>query len=182
MDLFLLYPLMTVVFAAIHIAAVKSARTAEGGTRAFLTWAILFNVGFAGFLGFYAHAFRPAETAASIGWAAGGPFQYEVACANLAFGVLGVLCIFFNDMFRLATIIGQAVFFLGAAYGHLRDIQVSQNMAPGNAGAPLYMDVLLPPVLLVIWIVHRVMHERARRMKELAPTAAAPTPPAAPTF
>ena len=88
MDLLLLFPLMTVVFAAIHIAAIPGARTAEGGTRAFLTWAILFNVGIAGLLGFYAHAFRAAETAASIGWQPGGPFQFEVACANLAFGLL----------------------------------------------------------------------------------------------
>ena len=182
MDPLLLFPLMTVVFAAIHIAAVPSARTAEGGTRAFLTWAILFNIGAAGFLGFYAHAFRAAETAASIGWQPGGPFQYEVACANLALGVLGVLCIFFGDMFRLATIVGQAVFFLGAAYGHLRDIQLSQNMAAGNAGAPLYMDIVLPPVLLVIWIIHRAMHERARRMKETKEPPPATAVPPAPTF
>lgn len=177
MNLFILYPLFTIVFAAIHIAALKNARTAEGATRAVLTWAIFWNVGVAGLLGAYAHAFMPAETAAYIGWAPGGPFQFEVACANLALAALGFLSLFFNDMFRLATIVGQAVFFLGAAYGHLREIEISQNMAPGNAGAPLYMDIALPPVLLVIWIVHRVMRERARRMKVEASPIVAATPP-----
>ena len=163
MDPFILFPLMTALFAIVHVAASREARSAEGASRALLTWAILFNVGAAGLIGFAGHAFAPERAAAYIGWAPGGPFQYEVACANLAFGALGVLCLFFGDMFRLATIVGQAVFFLGAAYGHLREIQTAQNMAPGNAGPALYADIIVPPVLLILWIVHRVMRERALR-------------------
>jgi len=168
MNIFVIYPLMTAVFAAIHIASCREARTAEGASRAVLTWAVFFNVGAAGLVAFYAHAFRPEATAAYIGWAPGGPFQYEVACANLAFGVMGVLCLFFSSMFRLSTIVGQGVFMLGAAYGHLQQMQTAQNMAPGNSGPVLYFDVAVPPILLMIWILHRVMRDRARRAAEAA--------------
>lgn len=173
MNLFLIYPILTVAFIAIHMASSRQARTAEGASRAVLTWAIFFNVGVAGIMAAYAHAFRPEATAAYIGWAPGGPFQYEVACANFAFGAMGILCLFFSSMFRLATIVGQGVFLLGAAYGHLQQIQVAQNMAPGNAGPALSFDVAVPPVLLVLWILHRVMRDRARRAKEISQAQAA---------
>lgn len=180
MNIFAIYPILTAIFIAIHLASKRSARTAEGASRTVLTWAIFFNVGAAGMMGFYAHAFRPEETAAFIGWAVGGPFQYEVACANLAFGVMGILCLFFSSMFRLATIVGQAVFLLGAAYGHLQQMQSAQNMSPGNSGAALYTDIAVPPILLVLWIVHRVMRDRARRTAEGSITSRATN--AEPTF
>jgi hypothetical protein len=56
----------------------------------------------------------------------------------LAFGVLGVLCLWFRRGFWAATTIGFAVFIEGAAYGHIRDIVVHHNYAPGNAGVVLY--------------------------------------------
>jgi hypothetical protein len=49
------------------------------------------------------HAFLAAKVALSIGWAPGSPFQSEVALANLAFGLPGVLCIRFKDGFWLTT-------------------------------------------------------------------------------
>jgi len=61
------------------------------------------NVGIAGILGFYSHTFNAAATAEFIAWAPGSPFQFEVATANLAFGVLGVLCLWFGGAFWAAT-------------------------------------------------------------------------------
>ncbi len=43
--------------------------------------------------------------AASIGWPAGSPFQFEVGIANLSFGILGILCLKFMDNFWTATVI-----------------------------------------------------------------------------
>lgn len=58
-----------------------------------LFYLLLINVGFTGLFAFYGHTFLADQVAASIGWAKGSPFQLEVAMTNLAFGILGVLCI-----------------------------------------------------------------------------------------
>jgi len=68
-----------------------------------LQWSLLVNVGIAGILGFYSRTFNAAATAEFIAWAPGSPFQFEVATANLAFGVLGVLCLWFGGAFWAAT-------------------------------------------------------------------------------
>ncbi len=45
-----------------------------------------------GLIGFLGHTFKAQEIALKIGWQP-SPFQFEVAVANLAFGVLGILCL-----------------------------------------------------------------------------------------
>lgn len=114
-----------------------------------LFYTFFINVGFSGLLAFYGHAFLPDKVATSIGWATGSPFQFEVAVANLAFGVLGVLCIRFRDGFWLATGIGYATFLFGAAYGHIREIITAGNYAVNNAGPILYIgDIAMPTLIL----------------------------------
>jgi hypothetical protein len=103
-----------------------------------------------GLIGFLGHTFRAASTAASIGWPAHNPFQYEVAVANLAFGVLGISCAWVRGGFRAATAIGWSVFILGAACVHLHQIRLGQRFAPGNAGAMLYFDLIVPVLLLAL--------------------------------
>ena len=56
-----------------------------------LRYALLFVVGCSELVAFSAHAFKPDMVARGIGWPTGNPFQQEVAVANLAFGVLGLL-------------------------------------------------------------------------------------------
>jgi len=93
--------------------------------------------------------------AASIGWSAGNPFQYEVAVANLAFGILGLLCLQFRDSFWTATAIGWSIFVLGAAGVHLHQIRIGQPYAPANAGAVLYFDILMPVLVIALLRVRK---------------------------
>lgn len=158
--IYLFYPTATVVGILAHLAFSRRERTAEYVWGVILTYALFFNVGLTGLMGFFAHTFRATETAALIGWPAGSPFQFEVACANLAFGLLGVLCISLRGTFRLATIVGYSVFLVGAAFGHIQQMRTSNNFAPGNAGAPLFADIATPIVLLTIWVVHYVVKRK----------------------
>lgn len=119
-----------------------------------LFYILFVNVGLSGLLSFYAHAFMADRVAISIGWATGSPFQFEVAVANLAFGVLGILCIRFRDGFWLATGVGYATFLFGAAYGHIRDMIVAGNYAVNNAGPMLYIgDIGMPALILLLLLV-----------------------------
>jgi hypothetical protein len=67
-----------------------------------LSWSLPINVGVGGIFAFMGHTFRAEETAEEIGWPPGNPFQSEIAVANLAFGVLGLLSIRFRGLFWFA--------------------------------------------------------------------------------
>ena len=81
---------------------------------------------------FFAHFFLSDMVAESIGWPAGSPFQLEIAFANLATGVLGIVAVGRRDGFREATVIAVTVFGVGATVVHLMDIVQTGNLAPGN--------------------------------------------------
>jgi hypothetical protein len=119
-----------------------------------LLYLLLVHVGLTGLWAFFGHAFLSDQVAASIGWAAGSPFQLEIAMTNLAFGILGVLCMIFKDGFWLATGIGYSVFLFGAAFVHIREMVVAGNYAINNAGPTLYIgDIAIPLLICVLLAV-----------------------------
>ena len=102
-------------------------------------------------IAFLGHAFKADEIAKFIGWPAGSPFQFEVAAANLALGVIGIMCLWIKDKFWLAMIAGSTVFGWCTAFGHIRQIVLYQNYAPGNAGLVLYLDILAPLLMIILY-------------------------------
>ncbi len=143
------------VLAMLHVAMQGHPRTRERIADVLLLYAFAFPIGLGGLIGFVGHTMRAPAVAASIGWPAGNPFQYEVAVANLAFGVLGILCLRFRDGFWIATAIGWSVFMLGAAGVHLHQIRIGQPYAPENAGAILYFNVLAPIAILALLAIRK---------------------------
>jgi hypothetical protein len=148
--IFVVLTASALILGCVHIAATKRPRTRLQITDILLLYLFVFPVGLGGLIGFLGHTFRAGSTAASIGWPAHNPFQYEVAVANLAFGILGICCAWVRGGFRTATAIGWSVFFLGAACVHLHRIHAGQTFAPGNAGAILYFDLIVPVLVLVL--------------------------------
>jgi hypothetical protein len=126
-----------------------------------LAYFLLLVVGFNGLYNFFMHAFFGDMIAAYIGWAQ-SPFQFEVAMANLALGVLGILAFRANFGFRLATVIATSVFMLGAAGGHIYNLVVTQNIMPGNIGTVLFTDILIPVTLIfLLWRNHTLSRGHA---------------------
>ena len=138
------------VLPTIHVALVSKERSLANVARVFLSYLLPITIGLGGVMAFLGHALRADEIARSIGWQTGSPFQFEVAVANLAFALLGILCVKFRDGFWTATVLGYGVFLEGAAYGHIRDIVQAGNYAVNNAGPILFLDVLYPLVLVAI--------------------------------
>lgn len=116
----------------------------------FYRWTTLLSAGFIGIYTFIAHAFFPEISAANIGWQT-SPFQYEVAVANLGFGLCCILAFWASYSFRLATVIGISCWLWGNAVGHIREMIVAHNFSPGNAGPWFWSDVIVP-LLLIIFI------------------------------
>lgn len=151
MDLLYLWIMLALAGACLHIA-IKKYRTKDRIIEVLLLYLLVFQVGFGSIWGFMGHAFMADNIASYIGWPTGSPFQFEVAVANLSYGILGVLCARYRGNFWAATIVAFSTFYWGAAYGHIVDMLENSNYAPGNIGAPLYLDVVLPVVLLVLLI------------------------------
>lgn len=143
------------LLAMVHLLVFTRDRSPGNAARVCLVWLLPILIGLGGLMAFLGHTFRADEIARSIGWQTGSPFQFEVAVANLAFGVLGLMCIKFRDGFWTATVVGYGVFLEGAAFGHVREILAAGNWAQNNTGAVLFADILVPIVLLALLAVSR---------------------------
>jgi hypothetical protein len=143
------------VFSAAAIA--RARRPIEPGlvVDRLIAWFVFFNIGVGYLYNFILHAFFGEMTARFIGWA-DSPFQFEVATASLGVSVVGFLAAFRSFDLRLAAILGPAIFTLGAAVGHVREMVTAHNFAPGNAGVIFWTDILGPLIgFLLLWLAAR---------------------------
>ena len=141
---------------ALLCAAVDIILIGTAITEAVLTWILLINIGFQGILAGFMHWYGPTAdaTARKIGWMPKSPFQKEVAAADAAFGVLGILAFFIRDNFLVATVIGASIMLFLMGIGHVLDIRKNRNVSTYNAGSVVYFDLLIPVamiILLVLW-------------------------------
>jgi hypothetical protein len=151
---------LTIIVAILYLLMSKitnKALTKQRIVEIFLMSFLVISVGIGSIWAFIGHAFLSAQVAASIGWAAGNPFQLEVAFANLGIGVLGILCYWIRGNFWIATVISSSIFLIGAAYIHIINMFQFANYAPGNAGPVLYMDIIGPVILIVLLILYRML-------------------------
>ena len=116
-----------------------------------IKYLLIFPLGVQSLWAFLCHV-HPEESAAVIGWEP-SPFQYEVGVANLGIGLAALYAAFQGFQARAAVAVMAACFLGGAAVGHLRDIAMGDNLAPGNAGPILYTDMLTPIMLLVLLLL-----------------------------
>ena len=139
----------------IHLRLDQTPRTGLRMVQVALFYFLVIFAGCGGLMGAVAHTFFARKIALGIGWHPGSPFQFEVAMANLAFGVLGIMCIWNRGGFRTATGVGLAVFLLGCAYGHVKEM-LAGDYAPYNAGPGIWLlDVVIPLTLLGLLCLRR---------------------------
>lgn len=120
----------------------------------FLGWVLLLPIGVVGLWAGIAHVAFPQVAAAHIGWQV-SPFQFEVGMADLAVGITACLAFWRPWEFRAAAVCAASVFLLGDAIGHVREMIVAGNFAPGNAGLPFYMDIIAPALAIALLAASR---------------------------
>jgi hypothetical protein len=146
----LVFAVIALLAASIHLALSSRRRGSSAAVAAtYLLYLLVIYVGLMGLLTAYAHVFRPLQTSASIGWST-SPYEYEVGMADLTVGVLGVLCLWLRHNFWLATAIANAVWLLGDAVGHIRQIALNNNHAANNSGIFLATEIAMPLIILVL--------------------------------
>jgi hypothetical protein len=145
---FVLQNLPALLFAvAIMLAAGR--RDNKAAAERFLSWILLLPIGISGLWAGAFHVFLPATAAALIGWEV-SPFQFEVGMADLAIGVTACISFWRDLNFKAAAVSAASIFLLGDAVGHVRQMLVAGNFAPGNAGVPFYMDILCPLISIAL--------------------------------
>ena len=145
-----LFGVLPLVLAAMHVWLDERVGHRAQRLEVFMLYMLAIGVAGSGIGGFFAHAFLADEVADSIGWPAGSPFQLEVAFANLALGILGILAMNRRDGFRDATVIAVTIFAGGATITHVIDIVETGNLAAGNT-VQNAANILRPAVL--IWLL-----------------------------
>ena len=162
------FAVLPMLLAAAHIRADRAARSRERKLETVLLYLFALGVAGSGIGGFFGHFFLADEVARSIGWAAGSPFQLEVAFANLALGVLGIEAMGRRDGFREATVIAVTVLGLGATIVHVVGIVTSGNLAAGNTLQNV--SNVLKPALLIGFLAALRRTERGPAREDATPT------------
>ncbi len=119
--------------------------------RRFLSWVLLLPIGVAFLWAAFYHLVLPAESAAFIGWQP-SPFQFEVGIADLAMGVTSCLAFGATLSFKGAAVLVSSISLLGDAAGHIHQMLIASNFAPGNAGTVLYIDIIAPLLAIGLWL------------------------------
>jgi len=139
----------------LHILLLKE-RPAKKILEIILLYSLVIIFGLGNLLAGAFHVFNGPATARMIGWESGSPFQYEVGIADMAFGLLGFLCLFIRGNFWLATILANSFFLFGCMLGHVRNLVATGNVAAYNIGPNiLFTDLILPLVIIGLYIVYK---------------------------
>ena len=111
-----------------------------------LDWILLLPIGVSGIWAAVFHLFFPEIAAADIGWEP-SPFQFEVGMADLAIGATAVVSFWRDLSFKAAVVMVNAIFLLGDAYGHVRQMIVAGNsllVTPARRSSPTSSCLLRP--------------------------------------
>lgn len=160
--------LLGLICSAVSIACQAKPLTRQVIWEKLLAYYCLSAVGFFYIFNFIMHVFFGEMAARFIGWE-DSPFQLEVGFASLGFGLVGLLAFRQDFGLRLAANLGPACFMWGAAAGHVYQMVVHHNFAPGNAGTMFWADIFLPIIGFVFLIGWQVT-SRKRSSNEAVET------------
>lgn len=157
---FLLQNLPAVLFVLALVSAAATRREGSAAER-FLSWILLLPIGVTGLWAGVFHVFLPERAASLIGWEV-SPFQFEVGMADLAIGATACIAFWRDLSFKAGAVCAASVFLLGDAIGHVREMVMAGNFAPGNAGVPFYLDILAPlSAIALLFVASRRKAPRA---------------------
>ena len=99
--------------------------------------------------GFIINVLQPAKTAAKLGWPS-GPFQVKYGFAQFGLGVMGVLAIWFQGNFWVATLVTLYIYGLSGLWTHTQEIMRKRKKEGKTDGIELFniiLDVVYHAVL-----------------------------------
>jgi len=134
------------------IVTIVKVRRGTGESAVSILWRemLFYCVGIGMLWAAFFHAFAQDIAATSIGWTP-SPFEWELAWAEAAMGLVAIVSLWSDYRARLVATLMFAIFCAGATIQHVNQIICCHNYAPGNAGPILWFnDIALPLVLLML--------------------------------
>lgn len=147
MEIWHIFVAVPTIGAILHFFIIKKELTKNRVLEVLLLWFLGFGIGVGSIFSGLAQIISPEMVVQSVGWP-NTPFLREVGFANISYGILGIISIKYHS-FWAPTIIAYAVFMWGAAISHIYNIQQTGNLASGNAGTVLYIDILMPILFIL---------------------------------
>lgn len=143
------FPLVAIAIAVVLtlISVSNGADFAETLLRNLVVWCI----GASMLWGATGHLLMADKVARGIGWPTGSPFQRELGFFSLGLGMAGVIANSFDQTYWLPLIIVYSIFMLGAGFGHVYERVVHHNKDKYNSGFILYIDIIVPIVLIGLY-------------------------------
>ena len=171
--MFVLFKLLVYVILPLILALIGTWRERTRGDSTgvrylvdqLLFWYLVIAVGVAGTISGFSQMFNGEMTARLNDWPY-SPFVVELGFMNLAFGILGLLCVRIKGTWWYAAAVGYGIFMGLAAYYHIYDFVAHSNTAAGNSplGIVFWTDLLLAVALLALSAVHAYL---ARTSQEI---------------
>jgi hypothetical protein len=154
--MFMIFLGLTLIAIVVHLGLMKKPRTLRNVLEIIILYLLVIVFGLGTLLAGLMHVFNGPATAQLIGWPAGSPFQYEVGVADISFGLVCVLALFFRGSYWLAAILANSFFLFGAFIGHVHDLAVSGNAAAYNIGPNIILsDLIMPLVVIGLYVIYR---------------------------
>lgn len=166
----LIFPLLAVIGASIHS---RSSRTTLSRVEIWFRWWAAAALGGGSFWMTLSFLTIPDFMTEMIGFQ-NTPFVTEIAFANLGLAVMGIRAIHASYRERITIGLGVGMFLWGATLGHLYQWIANGDTAPGNVGAVLIYDLLLPALLIGLAVQsHRQSHNQDQKQADHSPAMAA---------
>jgi hypothetical protein len=142
---------LALVAASIHLGVSLSRRSSRAAIAAtYLIHMLVIYVGLMGLLTAYAHVFRPVQTSAY--WLVDKSLWIWSRNGRSNGRSIGDFCLWLRGNFWLATAIANAIWLLGDAVGHIRQMVLNSNHAANNSGIFLVTEITMPFVILLLAI------------------------------
>lgn len=120
----------------------------------FLRSFLFFLYGIGGIIGFISLIFMPERTIQLIGWSAGSPFQYEMGIVQLAMGVIGIMTLFYKEVFWFASVVFMTIIGWGFAIGLGMNLSSNDTYMPSVIRTYMWADIIFPLIILILFIAH----------------------------
>jgi hypothetical protein len=147
--------ILSVCGAMIHILFVtRKEEVRESSVEVFLLFFLTIAYGFAPFISGLEQLLFPREATSFSGITAAHPVLTQLGFAYLAWGITGLLCIWFRGDFWNMQGIGYSIFLLGSAFTSLREVLMNGAGSDWVAWLSVVVDALAPIIVISLLIVY----------------------------
>lgn len=153
----IMFVVLPLISGSIHVFLDEASRGEKQIVHRFLQHILFIGVGVQGLASAYMQAYEPEGISQFLGWTS-SPLLIEVAKANFAFGLLGVLSPGASSGFKVATGIGYSIFLLCKAYGHIQAMLSGGYQLLSFTHPVLYSDLCIPFFILLLLVVEQIFH------------------------